>query len=187
MKTIALAVVTALGIASATHAQAGVYDITYTANSITTDLEVTTSDTPDSNWSGGYDILSVTGTRGSDAVNGLIPTSAPGVVTGASVGTNPIQFDNVFYPAAPNFDLYGLFFETATADYNLYLEGSQFYELTPAQKDAGSLGSLVGGLSANAVPEPASWALFVLGLGVVAMLKATSDSRKRGTVRADMA
>jgi hypothetical protein len=178
MRIIAL-VVFVIGVACVGQAQAGVYDVTYTANSIVTDLTVTTSDAPDPNWSGGYDILSVTGMRGAASVTGLIPTSAPGVVTAASVGTNPIQFDNVFYPVDLNFDLYGLFFATAADDYNLYFEGGQYYELTPEQKDAGSLGSAVSGLSVAAVPEPNAWALLLLGFGVTMMLsKATAGGRK---------
>ena len=128
MKKIAPVVIAAACLACAPAAHAGLFDVTYTADSITTNLEVTTSDTPDPNWSGGYDILSVTGTRGSDPVTGLIPTSGQGVVTKASVGSNPILFDNVLYPASPNFDVYGLFFATAVDDYNVYLEGSQYYE-----------------------------------------------------------
>jgi hypothetical protein len=124
---------------------------------------LTTSDTADPSWPGGYDILGISGLLGSAAITGLVATSSPGAITSAPVGTVPIEFNNVFYPVAPNFDSWGLLFTTASDYYNVYDENGQFYQLTPEQKDGGSLGDAITGLSVTAVPEPDTWTLLILG------------------------
>jgi hypothetical protein len=99
------------GLAGASQVNAGVYNISYTVGGETANIVLTTSSTTDPCCGGGYDITGVTGSLGPDAITSLVPTSSPGVVTDAPVGTKPILFDNVFYPSAPNFDAYGLLFK----------------------------------------------------------------------------
>jgi hypothetical protein len=52
---------------------------------------------------------------------------------------------------------------TASDYYNVYDENGQFYQLTPEQKDGGSLGDAITGLSVPVVPEPDTWTLLILG------------------------
>src|SRR5271154_3881001 len=83
------------GIAGASSANAGSYDISYTVGGETASFVLTTSDTADPSWPGGYDILGISGLLGSAAITGLVATSSPGAITSAPVGTVPIEFNNV--------------------------------------------------------------------------------------------
>jgi hypothetical protein len=177
MRKVLSALAAVAGMATALPATAGTYEVSYMAGGQTADLLLSVADIQDPCCTGGYDILGVSGNLGPDAVTGLVATSSPGVVTSAPVGANPILFDNVFYTSPPNFDIYGLLFTTASDYYNIYNESGQYYQLTPEQKDAGSLGDIVTSLTVTAVPEPESWGFLAFGLAIISFLAARRKSR----------
>jgi hypothetical protein len=171
MKIASLFLGTALGIvgfisANGT-ASANVYDVTYTVAGVgAVDLILTTEDTPTTTgaYGGlGYQVTDVTGTRDGVAVTG--PFSA-------------FSADNVLFPSSPYFDYSGLTYTSAGDSYGLYWANA-----SRSRADAGFYAECyasgcndtinfrdVTDLRVSAVPEPATWALMLLGfagMGIV--------------------
>jgi hypothetical protein len=153
---------------TAAPSQAASYLISFLDDSSTysVDAVITTLDVP--NILGGYDVTSIAGTvtgfLGVEAITTLVPNPTPPGLT-YCCGFN---FDNVFYapPAAP-FDLGGILFSTASRNYNLYVaQGvARLGTYVAPQLTLQNLRDVSGALSVTAAPEPATWALMVLGFG----------------------
>jgi hypothetical protein len=186
----AAAAITALtlsvGISSGA-AQASTWVIDYTADNLgdtpySAELDLVASDTPNS--VGGYDVLSVKGNVGSDAIASLI--NNPNKPTQATSSDGLFYYDNVVWTgAAQKLSNPGILFLGASGnEYNLFSDSPTQYELYRAVTDgrsgyyaAHSVGTIsmaqtFGGNQnferlTNAVPEPASWALMILGFGAV--------------------
>ena len=141
-------------------------------------LTVQTTDTVDA--VGGFDITGVTGAVDGDTVTGLILNPGQPVTHLSADGL--FIYDNVLFPTgAPVFSNPGLFFSGASgSEYNLFSDNASTYELYRARSGTGYLAhsrgavtlaraSLISTLGAGggAVPEPASWALTIVGLGAV--------------------
>ncbi|MBW8813599.1 MAG: PEPxxWA-CTERM sorting domain-containing protein [Caulobacterales bacterium] len=168
--------------AAGAQAQAATWLVTYTASSgapASANLTVEVADLL--NAVGGHDVLGITGDVDGDAITGVI--------------TNPVQpfqwwtsdglfiVDNVLYPTAPSISNAGLFFAGASGnEYNLFSDSASTYELYRAQSGVGYLANSIGAVALvqaprgpeveslrgpGAVPEPASWALMILGFGAV--------------------
>jgi hypothetical protein len=108
-------------------------------------------------------VTGITGEIGGNAITGL---------------SNFFGADNEFFPATTLLDTSGLGVETASGQsidiFSFYAPNST--DITPGNNygeftaNPGSFG--VGTFSASAVPEPASWAMFILGaLGAGAVLR----------------
>lgn len=142
-----------------------------------------------------------TGTFTTDASNNII--SASGNVVGGPdpgsisliAGPNPpnvfipppgvFQVNNVYYPASdPQFDVYGMLFQTANAQYNVWGNGAgnysfyAYYNGYLAGDGPGQVQITIApfvetsvvqaAFAAPAVPEPATWVMMILGfLGIV--------------------
>jgi hypothetical protein len=175
----------ALGLLAA-RAEAATWLVSYTANSgapAVADLTVETADAL--NAAGGYDVTGISGAVDGDAVTGLIAN--PNQPAWSYSADGWFMFDNNVYAAAPNVSWYGLFFSGASGDeYNLFSDNPSTYELYRARAGVGFVANSVGSLAvapapvdensfANlsvAVPEPAGWAMMIIGLGGVgAMLR----------------
>jgi hypothetical protein len=110
------------------------------------------------------------------AASGSFTVNSSGLITDLS-GTQDgdkltIDAVNTF---ASNDNLYpltvgGLSFNAAGLDYNLYLNGSQIWELDAATGIYTGDGSQVTNLAISAAPEPATWAMFLMGLGTLGFL-----------------
>lgn len=124
-------------------------------------ITITTSDIP--NVFGTFNVLSAIGTVGSDVITGLI--NVTGTPNGTNTPDNLFNIDNAFKPSSPFVSLAGLYFGSATSQYNLFSQNGS-YELYQATGGAYTSNS-VGSLSVAAVPEPGAWALMLLGLGVM--------------------
>ena len=157
---------------AAGHAHAATWLVTYAStggNPLAASLSVDTLDTLDA--AGGYDITGVSGQVDSDTVTGLIAN--PGQPFAHLSADGLFIFDNVFFTGpAPVFSNPGLFFSGASgAEYNLFSVGPSTFQLYKANPGVGYLANSVGEVTATAViPEPASWAMMILGFGLVGTL-----------------
>ncbi len=152
----------AFAVSVATAAHAGTFEIKFSAADLTSnpsihgDVFVTTTDTP---VGGAFTATAISGSQGTDTVTSLSAYALS---------------DQLIFPADPYFDLAGVSFSTAlSGDFNLYTYNGGYYELS-SQID--SVGYAWNGtpinITVDPVPEPASIALFGVGiLGLVMMLR----------------
>jgi hypothetical protein len=91
-------------------------------------------------------------------------------------------YDNVVFPTAPQVSWYGLLFAGASGnEYNLFSDSPTVFELYKARSGVGYLDHSVGAITVapevihgferdaqiDAVPEPATWMMLLLGFGGV--------------------
>lgn len=141
------------------------------------------------NGAGTYDVLGVTGNVDGDAVTGLIAN--PNQPGWAYSSDGLFMFDNTFQANGPNISWYGLLFQSATNEYNLFSDSPTQYELYKAADHsyvANSLGAITvaqqltgaGALGvAAAVPEPGTWALLIAGFGMIGAAIRAAERRRR--------
>ena len=120
----------------------------------------------------------VTG-NGSFSVNALVTTNASGHATGISGfvnGSDPITglstyagADNNLYATLAWVTFGGLSFSTTSlGDFNFYNSGSGYYGLLSSRTDInGYPDGVVATAHVAPVPEPATWALMLLGIGAI--------------------
>lgn len=150
---------------AAAAAHAGTFEISYSSAinpaAISGDVFVTTMDTP---LGGPAVALSINGER-----NGV-----PVTMLSAYAGS-----DQLLYSASPLVDFNGISFSTATAgDFNLFSNGGSYYEVSSAVDPSGYPWNATPiNLTVSAVPEPASIALF--GVGLLALCALAYGRRRR--------
>lgn len=103
LKDVMLAALLSVGLVAP--ASASIYNIIGTGNIGIFSATITTSNTPDPGFPGGYDITGISG-----SVAGFGPFAAVSTNGQTGGGTNVLPIDNVFYPSAPYFDGEGLAF-----------------------------------------------------------------------------
>jgi hypothetical protein len=166
----------ALATFAATAASATTYDFTLLDN------DATTIDASGVLTLTGNVIDSITGNvDGYGAITGLIanPNSPGANIQG------DIEYDNLFDVAAPGVDLYGIFLTTASGAainlYNVHSGGSNVPDNT-ATVYVDGVGSVANGtFSITAVPEPASWGLMLVGIGLAGATLRSSAKRADAT------
>jgi hypothetical protein len=167
---------------SAGHAQAATWLLDYTATNggAPTEAALTlhTSDTV--NAVGGYDITSIGGDVDGDTVTGLIDNPDQPFTSYSADGM--FIFDNVYYASNPAvLSNPGIFFMGASGhEYNLFSDDATTYELYQAvphgwysENSVGTISTAkinleqggFGHFDGVAVPEPATWALMIVGFG----------------------
>jgi hypothetical protein len=162
-------------------AQASTWVIDYTANNagdtpFSATVDLVASDIL--NAVNGYDVLSVSGNVDGDAITGLV--NNPNQPTQATSPDGLFYFDNVVWPGATQqLSNPGILFTGASGtEYNLFADDAVHYELYTAVNGSWSnhsYGTIAmaqtfqGGFDRDSlgVPEPASWALMILGFGGV--------------------
>ncbi|HLZ75712.1 PEPxxWA-CTERM sorting domain-containing protein [Phenylobacterium sp.] len=163
-------------------AQASTWVIDYTANNLgdtpfSATVDLVASDTL--NTVNGFNVLSVSGNVDGDAITGLV--NNPNQPTVSTSPDGLFYFDNVVWPgAAEQLSNPGILFTGASGtEYNLFSDDPVHYELYTAMNGswgAHSYGTIAmaqtftqGGFDRDSlgVPEPASWALMILGFGAV--------------------
>ncbi len=178
MKTILTIAAFALAVLAAVPGNAATYLYSYVANSGTPAAasgKFVTANVV--NAVGGYDVIGINGSVDGDLITHLVAnTNQPNAVNSAD---GRFSFDNVFYATGDSLGGPGLLFNVASGlEYNLFLESPGLYHLYSATPGgtygANSLGTLT---VTGEVPEPATWAMIVMGFGVVGMM-----ARRRGTV-----
>jgi hypothetical protein len=104
-------------------------------------------------------------------VNNVAGTETYDGVTSAITGISPYAGADQLLAGAPLLpDFGGISFSTATnGDFNLYTWNGASYELSSNVDPVGypQNGVLLSSFSVSAVPEPATWAVFFLGLGAL--------------------
>ena len=163
-------------------AQAATYMLDYTSNGaapLAANLLVTTADTL--NAVGGYDVTSISGDVSGDTITGLIANpNQPGWSYSAD---GWFMIDNVFTPGDRPVSYWGLLFQSAAHEYNLFSDSATTYELYQATPHVGFTQNSVGTVfssavlphphgpgdeaGAGAVPEPASWMTMLVGFGLL--------------------
>jgi hypothetical protein len=129
---IACAALIALGLAGPAKADLLYWDFSFSGAGVVGSGELITSDTadPSAPLPGGLDILSIDGMVNDDAITGLLGGVGP-------VATSPdgyFYYDNDFYAAGAAsaaggyFDDDGLLFTTAETSYNLFFDGSSYWD-----------------------------------------------------------
>jgi PEP-CTERM motif len=117
--------------------------------------------------------------KGYGEITGLIADTA-------SPGPNiqgDIEYDNHFVTTKPGVDLWGIFVTTAVGKainlYNVNSGGSNVPDNT-ATVYVDGVGSVANGrFSITSVPEPASWALMLIGVGLAGAALRSSPQRAR--------
>ncbi len=162
MKLSTFAIAAAALVGAVTPALAATYAVHYTATGgptlpTTADFRITTANAL--NTLGGFDILSASGSVNGVAITGL-----------AAVNPAGFRTNNVFYASAPNFDLFGLGWTTGSTTGNLFYSDTEFVlaQFDPALPQGRRyFGQSTGDVTVAAVPEPASWALLLVGFVAV--------------------
>jgi hypothetical protein len=178
-------------VCAAGQAQAATWLLDYTAtNNAAPFGAILTLVTDDlANGDGSFNVTDISGTvdngNNTDTVTGLIDN--PNKPGWAFSPDNKFMFDNLFAPtSAPALTWYGLLFTGASGDeYNLFSDNASTYELYRANPNVGgypdhSVGTVSisaiqshGPISFNqisgGVPEPAAWALMILGFGATGL------------------
>lgn len=193
MKKIVCAAFVAL--LSANTAGAAVFNFTFSSagNAVLSSGSVTTSDTLNSR--GGYNVLSISGVADGSNIVGLIADpnqpqtryyNSNGTIASSPTATTMFGFDNTLYNSPKTYvDGDGLLFKTSNIVYNIY------YDTTTKGYSLGysALGSTQGNarpgtlsVSLASVPEPAAWAMFVVGFGSLG-----ASMRRRKQVNATFA
>ena len=182
MKNLSIALAAMALLAVSGSAQASTYMLDYTSNGaapLTANLLVTTADTLNS--VGGYDVTDISGDVSGDTITGLIANpNQPGWSYSAD---GWFMIDNVFTPGDRPVSYWGLLFQSATHEYNLFSDSATSYELYQATPNIGFTQNSVGTIfssvalphphgpgdeaNAGAVPEPASWMTMLFGFGLI--------------------
>jgi hypothetical protein len=148
--------------ATAAAASATMYDFTLLdSNGVTIDASGVLTLTGDV-------IDSIAGSiNGYGAITGLVANpSSPGAVI-----VGDILFDNLFNPSARGVDNYGIYVSTVSGTninlYNVHSDGANIPDNTATVYDDTIKTSVANGaFSITAVPEPAAWALMLVGIGL---------------------
>ena len=90
---------------------------------------------------------------------------------GVAIGGLADPFSEVFYPGNPIVDGFGITFNVGGRDYNFYSGGDFFdqeYSYVSGEFGNDGEGRLIaaGSATLTAVPEPAAWALMIVGFGL---------------------
>ncbi|MHB8530984.1 MAG: PEPxxWA-CTERM sorting domain-containing protein [Caulobacteraceae bacterium] len=151
-----------IGVLSSAPAAAAVVDFTFTDGSgVAAHGQLTTTGGPNGVF--GVDVTGMTGWVGANAITAFIAN--PGAPNTATSADGLFYYDDNYDPSTHALDVEGLLFDVGSTEYNLFNNGGGVYQLYPAR--SGAYGAPATGALTTAVPEPATWALMLLGLGLV--------------------
>jgi len=182
-------------VASTLAAKADTYAFSFNGGGLSGSGIITVSNSPVPGVPGGYQITGITGTftdsnanaNFTGAITGLQTTSLPSgigadgtfIPPGSQADGYGFSYDNLFYPGgSPQtasdypfsggfLDIYGLVFTTSSNVAVNFWSNGDLGGLTYGAgfTDGVDVLDYVGGISASAVPEPATWSMMILGVG----------------------
>ena len=164
MKTLraaGIALAFAAGALASTSALAANYDWTFTDTSSTTIASGTLTTGAADN--GGLDVTALSGAVlvPVDGVQGTITSFTPG-----SGNDGVFIWDNIVYPATtPHVDNPGLLFQVSGIEFNIYNSAGAPVLGDVIANSTNNFGGTQGTFNLTAVPEPASWAMMLVGFG----------------------
>jgi hypothetical protein len=187
---IACAALIALGIAGPAKAGVLYWDFSFSGDGVVGSGELITSDTADPNapLPGGLDILSVDGMVNGDAITGLLGGVGP-------VETSPdgrFYYDNDFYAAGAAsaaggyFDDDGLLFTTAETSYNLFFDGTTYWDYADDYSNEAVSFDAVDPPPPSAVSEPGTGVALATALAALLVVLRRKERQARaaaGTTR----
>jgi hypothetical protein len=179
-ETAAAAMVAAIAVTGASTAKANTYSMVGNfTGGVTLDATITTSNTPDPSYSGGYDITGITGVITGLPVGGGI-TQSSYTITGLDLngeiggGTNVNPIDNVLFPTGPQYlDSLGTAFNLSPSSSDLIGAGlwggygDNSATLFIGNWLWGSAYSADGSLTVSQAPLPPAWTAMLTGLAVL--------------------
>ena len=173
MRKLFAAVAFAASMIASAPANAVVYTIDFTFGGLGSgDATLTTA----GDASAGYSLVTaLTGTFNGNALTLLAPGTFPQPVSVAN--------DNLFTTTSPFFDFNGLSVSGGGSLYNLYSSGSaNFVCIGTTTTNCSTISATVSLRQQGAVPEPATWAMMIVGFGAVGL--GVRRARARKAVRA---
>ena len=178
LRTAAIGFALAVGALASTSAMAAQnYDWTFTDGGATIASGTLTTGAADG---AGFDVTALTGNVGTavDGVSGAITNFKPG-----SGDDGVFIWDNIVYPAAtPHIDNPGLLFDVGSTEFNIYNSVGGFPNGDIIANATNNFGGIQGTFNLTAVPEPASWAMMLVGFGGLGV--AMRSRRKLATATA---
>jgi hypothetical protein len=163
------------------HAEAAIYSIDFKGFVTTSDISNASTNVP---WGGlsvtGFEITKLTGDvfgSGGGAITGVI--SNPAQNTGGNTTNYGFIYDNNLFGTKPYLNLYGVLFTTAPSGsiWNLWGTTPTDYELYTYSSANGGGVDVHGTMTVAAVPEPATWAMMVLGFAGMGFLAYRRNSK----------
>lgn len=157
-KIFMLATLAVAAIASPAMAQQA-YNFDFTNGNFTADGTLTTGSTADT--SGFYTITGINGTVNGQAISGL------GTPPTATVADGTYTFDNLLNPTGPSLLTSGGFlFDAGSNVFNIFGNGDGTYSgIATINGTTNYTTGISGTLNVAAVPEPATWAMMLVGFG----------------------
>lgn len=173
MKTKIAALAAAVVATAPTTASAAFYAVNYTSKDSSFSGIYETTDTADKK--GFYTVIGLTGTRNGSAVTLLPPRSDTYMLMNVN--------DNLFNPNGVYYTWYGLLYEADGVRYNIFKNDSLFLEVhsIPFSDRSYNVTDFTVREVTAAVPEPATWAMMIIGFGMVG---AASRYRRRSVATA---
>ena len=178
LRTAAIGFALAIGALASTSAMAAQnYDWTFTNGATTIASGTLTTGAADN---GGFDVTALSGNVivSVDGVSGAITSFTPG-----SGNDGVFIWDNIVYPAAtPHIDNPGLLFDVGSTEFNIYNSAGGFPNGDIIANANNNFGGSSGTFNLTAVPEPATWAMMLVGFGGLGV--AMRSRRKMATATA---
>jgi hypothetical protein len=182
---------------SAQQASANSYEWKFTDAGGTVDASGWLTTSPPDN--GGFDVNKFGGivsgpNSGTITMLGVVPANNNGVPTALyqpGYATDPSDFgaavhaDNILYPSTnPALDVWGIGFYTGNTLWNVFGNGAPGADILIDSVGGSTPDNYIGTFSISPAPEPATWAMLILGLAMIGYAARRRSSSIASTIAA---